>query len=118
MNDRVDECDYWCFGQLYSVLAAFADDPTNAISRIGGRRISIPEDQANELHNFRTTILAKYPDAADLEVMRVVSEIDEILSKHSLGGESFDEWFWTNKGFMEHPDWEKIRELSRAFLVR
>lgn len=118
MDVGIDERDYWCFGQLYSVLAAFADEPSNTISRIGGGRISIPDDQANDLHIFRTTILEKYPDAADLEVMQVAAEIDDILLKYSRGGESFDEWFWTNKGFMEHPDWEKIRGLSRAFLVR
>ena len=118
MVSGVQECDLWWFGELYSVLAAFADEPTNTISRIGGGRISIPEDQANHLHNFRNCILAKYPAAADLQVMRVVAEIDAILDRYSLGGESFDEWFWTNKGFMKHPDWDKIRELARAHLVR
>ena len=117
VND-VQECDLWWFGELYSVLAAFADEPANVIGRVGGGRISIPEDQANHLDNFRRCILAKYPRAADLQVMRVVAEIEVILARRSLGGESFEEWFWTNGGFQRHPDWVKIRELARAFLVR
>lgn len=114
----IQECDFWWFGQLYSVLATFADDPANVIIRIGGGHISIPNDQANELGNLRQTILGKYPEAADLQVMRAVTEINEILARYSRGGDSFDEWFWTNAGFERHPVWDKIRELSRAFLVR
>ena len=64
------------------------------------------------------SVFAKYPDAADLQVMRVVAEIDEILARKSENGESFEEWFWTNEGFLRHPVWGEIRELSRAFLVR
>lgn len=115
MVDDIRECDYWWFGQLYSVLADFADDPENTISRLG--RISIQDDLANHLDHFRTCILEKYPKAVDLEVMRVVTEINEILSRYSRGGESSDEWFWTNRGFMTHFDWDKIRKLARAHLV-
>lgn len=115
MVDDINECDYWWFGQLYSVLANFADDPENTISRLGP--ISIQDDLACDLDHFRRCILEKYPNAIDLEVMRVVTEINGILSRYSRGGESFDEWFWTNKGFMTHFDWDKIRELARAHLV-
>jgi hypothetical protein len=118
MASGIQECDFWLFGQLYSVLAAFADDPANVIIRIGGGRISIPNDQANDLDHFRKAILGRYPEAADLQVMKVVAEIDEILDRYSLGGESYDEWFWTNAGFERHLVWDKIRELARAFLVR
>lgn len=114
----IQECDFWWFGQLYSVLGTFADDPAQAIIRIGGGRISIPNDHAPDLDHFRKTILGKYPEAAELQVMRAVTEINEILGRYSRGGESFDEWFWTNAGFERHPVWDKIRELSRAFLVR
>jgi len=114
----IEEGDLWLFRELYSVLGALADEPANTISRIGGGRISIPEDQANDLDHFRRCILEKYPDAADLQVMNVVAEIDVMLERRSLGGEAFQEWFWTNKGFQQHPDWAKIRELARAFLVR
>jgi hypothetical protein len=118
MVDGVKERDFFLFGELYSVLAAFADDPSNTISRIGGGRISIPEDQSNHLDHYRRAILGKYPEAANLEVMRVVAEIDDIFSRYSAGGDSFDEWFWTNEGFQQHPIWDRIRELARAFLVR
>ena len=64
MINNIRERDFWSLCELYSVLAAFADDPTNVVSRMGGGRICIPEDQANHLHNFRTTILEKYPDVA------------------------------------------------------
>ena len=107
MENDIRECDYWLFGQLYSVLADFADDPENVINRLGG--ISIQDDLTNHSAHFRTSILEKYPNAADLEVMRVVTEINEILSRYSRDGESFDEWFWTNRGFMTHFDWDKIR---------
>jgi hypothetical protein len=116
--DRIDERDIWLFRELYFVLASFADTPEDTISRIGGGRISIPEDQANDLDHFRRVILERYPEATSLEVMRVATEIDAILSRRSLGGEAFDEHFWTNAGFQRHEDWLKIRELARAFLIR
>lgn len=115
---RIDDCDIWLFRELYAVLASFADKPQNSISRIGGGRISIPDDQGNDLGHFRQVILEKYPDVAGLEVMRVATEIDAILSRRSFGGEAFDEYFWTNAGFQRHEDWLRIRELARAFLIR
>jgi hypothetical protein len=118
MISNIQESDLWSFGELYSVLTVFADDPTKAIIRIGGARISIPEDQANHLDHYYNLLIAKYPDAADLAVMKVVGQIDAILDRKSRGGESFDEWFWSNAGFERHPDWITIRELSREFLLR
>ncbi len=50
--------------------------------------------------------------------MRGVAEIEAILDRRSLGGESFEEWFWMNDGVQRQPDCVKIRELARAFLVR
>lgn len=114
----IEECDLWWFRELYSVLAAFADEPGNTITRIGDGRISIPEDQAEDLVHFRECILTKYPGAADLLVMQVAGEIDAILDRKSRGGEAFDEWFWTNDGFQQHTDWSTIRERARAFLLR
>lgn len=108
---------FW-FGELYSVLAAFADEPTNVISRIGGGRISIPEDQANHLDHYRKCILETYPDAASLDLMKVVTRIDAILGNRSLGGDACDESFWTNSGFMHHPDWACIRQMAREYLIR
>ena len=118
MDLAVEEGDYWWFVELYATLGAFADKPTNTISRIGSGRISIPEDHANHLANFRHCILAKYPNAEDLQVMRIAAEIDAILNQKSRGGESFEEEFWTNKGFISHPEWAKIRSIARAFLAR
>jgi hypothetical protein len=118
MTLDIDDRDLSLFRELYFVLAAFADEPTNTISRIGGGHISIPDDQANDFGHFRRAILEKYPAAANLELMRVVAEVDAIFSRKSRGGASFEEWFWTNKGFLQHPDWDKIRTLARAFLVR
>jgi orotate phosphoribosyltransferase len=63
MAGRIDERDMCLFRELYSVLACFADDPQNSISRIGGGRISVPDDQANHLDHFLRAILEKYPDA-------------------------------------------------------
>jgi hypothetical protein len=118
LANGIRECDLWWFRELYAVLAAFADEPTNTINRIGGGRISIPEDQANDLHQFRRCILETYPHAADFEVMKVVAEIDGIFDRRNADGKSFDQAFWTNRGFQRHSDWDKIRELARAFLVR
>ena len=119
VTDRVKECDVWLFRELYFVLADFADDPQNTISRIGGGRISIPDDRGNDLHRFRRAIVENYPDlATSLEVMQVATEIDGILDRRSRGGEGFEEWFWTNKGFLRHDDWLRIRELARDFLIR
>jgi hypothetical protein len=118
MIGGVQECDLWSFGELYSVLTVFADDPAQAIVRLGGGRISIPEDQANHLDHYYHLLIAKYPDAADIEVMKVVARIDAILEGKSRRGGSSDEWFWTNAGFERHPDWIMIREVSREFLLR
>jgi len=118
MISGVEERDLWSFGELYAVLVAFADAPGQVIGRIGGGRISIPEDQANHLDQYYNYLLAKYPAAADLELMKVVAEIDTLLGQKSRGGELFDESFWTNDGFQDHPDWIKIREKARAFLLR
>jgi hypothetical protein len=118
MVGGIKDSDIFWFCELYSVLAAFADEPTNVISRIGGGRISIPEDQANHFGHYRECVLQTYPDAANLELMKVVTKIDAILDNRSLGGEAFDESFWTNGGFMRHPDWVCIRRLAREYLIR
>jgi hypothetical protein len=78
VTDKLKECDFWLFRELYFVLAAFADDPQNTIDRIGAGHIAIPEDLANHLDNFRRAILDNYSDLANLEVMRVATEIDAI----------------------------------------
>jgi hypothetical protein len=114
--DAIAERDIWWFRELYAILAAFADEPGNTISRIG-EGVSVPDDQAETLHHFRRCILASYPDAAGLAVMRVVGEIDAILDRRSLKGQDFDSSFWTNQGFREHCDWESIRALAREFLL-
>jgi hypothetical protein len=116
MNE-VEEVDIWWFRELYAILAAFADDPSNTISRLGGGTASVPEDQAEDLGHFRRCVLSKYPQAGGLRVMRVIAEIDAILDRKGRGGESFEEWFWTIEGFRHHPDWARIREMSRSFLL-
>jgi hypothetical protein len=118
VTDQIDECDYWLFGMLYGVLTDFADHPQYVISRIGGGSISIPEDRGNDLDHFRGVILERYPQHAGLAVMRVAGEIDAILTQRSRGGVLFDEQFWTNAGFEQHADWQKIRVLAREFLIR
>src|SRR4051812_24081354 len=114
----IREDHVWWFGEIYSVLAAFADKPEYAISRIGEGRISIPDDQANDLGNFLRVILESYPAAIDLHVVKAAAKIDAILTRKSAGGEAFDEWFWTNAGFERHPEWKEIRSIAREFLLR
>lgn len=114
----IESPDYWCLGELYSVLTSFADEPSQAIRRIGGGRFHVPEDQANHLDHYYKMLLTKYPELQDLEVMRVVAKIDAMLTRMSAGGETFDSWFWTNHGFEHHDVWNDIRELARAFLLR
>ena len=118
MSYQIKECDVWLFRELYSVLAAFADEPQYTIDRIGAGQIAIPDDQASHLHHFRRAILENYPDLANLEVVRAATEIDAIIDRRSRGGEAFDESFWTNEGFKDHVDWLKIRRIARDFLVR
>jgi hypothetical protein len=118
MVGGIKDSDTFWFCELYAVFAAFADEPTNVISRIGEGRISIPEDQANHLDHYRKCVLQAYPDAADLELITVVTRIAAILDNRSLGGEEFDESFWTNSGFMHHPEWGCIRRLAREYLIR
>jgi hypothetical protein len=118
MQQEIQDFDVWLFGQLYSIIANFADKPENVISRIGSGRISIPEDQGEDLYQVRRTILEKYPRLADLAIMRITDEIETILSRHDPVGKATDDWFWTNKGFLRHDDWLHIRERARAFLLR
>lgn len=118
MLDGIKDSDIWWFGELYSILVAFADEPTNVLSRIGGGRISVPEDHANHLDVYRKCVLQTYPEAANLDLMKVVTRIDAILRSRSLDGEAFDESFWTNSGFMHHADWVDIRRLAREYLIR
>jgi hypothetical protein len=118
MTIDIDEPDYWWLREIYAVLTAFADAPSNTISRIGGGKIFVADDLANHLDNFLRCMQAKYPESSRLSVMDVALKIDDILTRRSRGSESFDEWFWTNEGFEKHPDWNTIRSLSREFLAR
>jgi hypothetical protein len=34
--------------------------------------------------------------------MKIVAQINAILDQRSPGGESFDDWFWTNGAFERH----------------
>jgi hypothetical protein len=117
MHQNIQDSDVWLFGQLYSILANFADDPQAVISRFGGG-ISIPDDQGEDFYQFRRTILDRYPNLADLEIMRITGEIDAIFDRHSPIGKASGDWFWTNKGFLRHDDWLDIRAMARAFLIR
>jgi hypothetical protein len=116
MTDKIEEKDFWWFRELYHVIVGFADLPEATVSRL--REINVPEDYANHLHNFRQNILEKYPDAKDFEIMKVAADIDAILTEKSRDGKRFEERFWTNRAFKMHPEWEKIREISRAFMLR
>lgn len=118
MTINIDEPDYWWLREIDGVLAAFADAPSNTISRIGGGQVSVANDLANHLDHFLQCMLGKYPESTSLDVMRVALRIDDILTRRSRGGELFDEWFWTNAGFEEHADWNTIRSLAREFLAR
>jgi hypothetical protein len=114
----IKESHYWVFGEIYSVLAAFADDPNNVISRIGGGRIRVAEDQASHLHEMLRTIVENYSDADELEVIRVARKIHAMLAERSANGDLFDPTFWKNSGFIRHPDWADIRDRAREFLIR
>ena len=114
----IKEPDYWLFGEVYAVLTAFADDPNNVIARIGGGRINVADDQANDLHEYLLKILSHYPEAADLGVIKVAQRILRMLDERSADGELFDPSFWKNSGFIRHPDWADIRDIAREFLIR
>jgi hypothetical protein len=118
MAPYIEESDLWWFGMLYDAVIAFADAPENTISRIGGGRINVTDDFANQLWSYSELILKKYPTAADLAIMRLIAEFDEILTRRSRGRDGFEEKFWTNRAFQRHPDWYRIRERAREFLLR
>jgi hypothetical protein len=114
----ISESDVYLFEMIYSVLIVFALEPQMGIQRVGGNRIAVADDQANQLGNFYDLVMQKYPHAADFEVMRATAKINAILSDRSFGSPGFDEWFWTNRGFQQHPDWDAIRVVAREFLLR
>ncbi|OJW17878.1 MAG: hypothetical protein BGO49_30790 [Planctomycetales bacterium 71-10] len=120
MPIEIEECDLWWFRELTSVLGAFADDPEHTISRVGGGgEIAIGEDLAEDLHHYLVDcILAKYPEAAGLAIVQAAREIESALARKSFGGEAFEEDFWSNASFRDHPEWEAIRDRARAFLMR
>ena len=113
----IAEEHYWWFQHTYALLGRLADLPENTIARVGGGRISIPEDQGIELGQFRQCIHSWYSDATDMAVVSVVDCVHTILARCSRNGETFDGSFWTNGGYREHSDWDEIRRLVRAFLV-
>lgn len=119
MKIEVEECDWWWFRELAAVLAAFADHPEHTIARVGGGKIDVGEDLGEDLEHFLDfCILAKYPDAAGLAVVQAGREIEAILARKSLGGEGYEEAFWSNESFRDHPEWKAIRGRARAFLLR
>lgn len=118
MRHDINSQDLWLFLDVYSVLAAFADDPNRVISRIGAGQIGVADDQANQLHNTLRAIAAKYPGAEDLELIQVAWQIDGLLAERSANEELVDPTFWRNSGFVRHPDWAEIRDLARRFLLR
>lgn len=118
MRRNIDECDFWWFRELYSILLAFADEPHNTINRHSHDEFAVPETQGQALASFRESVLAKYPEAESLRVMQLVNEINSTLNRKSLGGEEFEADFWTNDAFHEHTEWLRIRELTRSFLLR
>lgn len=118
MHGAIRECDMWLLGQLYAILACFADLPKNSINRIGHGLIWVPDDQANELDQMLQAVLSNYPQAKDFEVVRVAMEMDAIFGRYGLHGDLFDEAFWTNEGFENHEGWQKIRSMAREFLLR
>lgn len=118
MAIEIAESDRHFFGFLYTVIADFADAPDLAISRISGGRFFVADDLASTLSNYYRLVHNKYPAAADLELMQFAAKLDAIFASRSRGGNGFDEMFWTNEGFQNHPDWQRIREEARTFLMR
>lgn len=119
MAIEIEECDLWWFRELMYVLAALADDPEHTIARLGGGKIDVGEDLAEDLHHFLVDcIVAKYPEAAGLAVVQAAGEIESALGRMSLGGEAFREEFWSNVSFRDHPEWKAIRDRARLFLMR
>lgn len=114
----IDEADYWWFVEIYSILAALADKPSHVISRLGGGRILVAEELATQLHQIYRAIIAKYPRASEWDVIKISAEIDSALAERSADGELFDKTFWSNAGFIRHPNWLTIRTLARSFLIR
>ena len=96
----------------------FGRSSEDAISRIGGGQISVSKDLAEDLALFRDCILKKYRLAEGLAIMRLFSEFVSILERRSRGGQDYEEEFWTNESFQQHPDWRLIRRKSREFLLR
>jgi hypothetical protein len=119
MKIDIEECDLWWFRELVAVLAGFADDPGATIARVGGGNVDVGEELAEDLDHFLfRCILAKYPEAAGLAAVQEAREIGAILARKGLGGEGFEEAFWSNEGFRDHPEWQAIRERARAFLLK
>lgn len=69
----VEDGDVWWFREIYSVLCAFTDAPSNSIKRIGNGQIPVPDDQANQLDNFLECIRGKYPQLKDSRSIRCQS---------------------------------------------
>lgn len=113
----IKEDDLWLVRDLYQAIGAFADVPKRTIDQIGNGKISIPEDQAIEFDNCFNRLREKYPNFTKLRIMLMAEKIKKILDLRSHENEGFDEWFWTNRGFQMHPDWNVIREISRDILL-
>jgi hypothetical protein len=101
---------WWWILSLSNVIFDFANVPEYVIKRIGAN-ISIPDDLMNELDQWYEVISDNNISLKD-ELAALIKDILAISEKY--GGSSSD--FWTNDGFVNHPDWILIRKKSREWV--
>jgi hypothetical protein len=112
----IEDQHLWWFRQLHDVLLEFADAPDNVLRRLG--QVNVPEDLAGTFRESLKSIRSTYPEEVAPELLGVARAVDEVLSAKSLRGAGFEYEFWTNPAFRDHPEWSRVRNICRAFLLK
>lgn len=110
----LSEEDFSVLRHLYNVLTTFADVPERVLDRLKQPRFMIWDDLASEINHWHSYFVNKYPAMEDLQLLQTTARIIEIFDRYS--GEQ--DWFWTHKGYLGHPEWDEIRQIARGFLLR
>ena len=106
----VNDDQLWWFHMIDECIFNLADKPQNTISRIGGGKIDVSDDIANDLDSYFSAIKSNHAYLTDMNYFKSVSaileEIDDVTN-------------WTNDAFINDAKWKEIRIKAKcAYLQR
>jgi len=106
----IDGDQLWWFHMVDECIFSLADKPENTISRIGGGKIDVGDDIANDLGSFLDLIKSNYDFTSGSDYLTAVSHIMDkvdVITK------------WSNDDYVNDAGWMEIREMARsAYFLR